>query len=104
MSSNSEKAEGKVYIDKNNNLAIEGNISFSNVINVEKQGLNIIKVLPTIKIDLKKLNSSDSSGLALLSSWVRAAKQQNKTISICNIPKFLSDLSRVSGLDTILPT
>ena len=55
------------------------------------------------KIDLEKITQADSSGLALLSAWVRYAKSQSKEISIHNVPRFLSDMVRVSGMDAVFP-
>ncbi len=84
-------------------IELEGTINFHNVVSVCQQGLDLIHTLKQIKIDLKKLLQSDSSGLALFSAWVRAARQQNKAIHFMNMPSFMQDISKVCGLDGVLP-
>ena len=43
------------------------------------------------------------SGLVLLTSLIKIARQENKKITVINIPKNLRDLARVSGVDILLP-
>lgn len=88
---------------KENVLFVKGSLNFYNVKFAYQQGLMLMKALKDIKIDLKGLEASDSSGLALLSAWVRACRQQNKVILFNNMPSFMQDISRVCGLDGVLP-
>jgi anti-anti-sigma factor len=93
-----------VEIDLNENiLFVKGNLNFYNVEFAYQQGLRLMKTLKDIKIDLKGLAASDSSGLALLSAWVRICRQKNKAILFINMPNFMQDISRVCGLDGVLP-
>jgi len=88
---------------KNNVLEVNGSIDFYNVVSLWQKGLMSINTLDKIKIDLKGLLNSDSSGLALFTAWVRAARAQNKEIVFINMPGFMQDISRVCGLDGVLP-
>ena len=88
---------------KENILFVKGSLNFYNVESAYQQGLKLMKALQDIKIDLKGLAASDSSGLALLSAWVRMCRQQNKAILFNNMPSFMQDISRVCGLDGVLP-
>ena len=88
---------------KNNVLEVNGTIDFYNVVSLWQQGLVPINTLEKIKVDLKGLLNSDSSGLALFTAWVRAARAQNKEIVFINMPSFMQDISRVCGLDGVLP-
>lgn len=86
-----------------NILEINGSIHFGNVVSECQRGLAIIETLDVIQVDLKNLSQSDSSGLALFSAWVRAAKQQNKVIQFIRMPNFMRDILRVCGLEGVLP-
>lgn len=89
--------------DEEDVLYLKGEISFSNIKEVQIKGAALMDTLATIRVDLSGLTYSDSSGLALLTAWIRTAKIQHKDIIFCNMPQFLADLGRVSGLDAILP-
>lgn len=88
---------------KNDTLSLEGSIGFDNVVFVWQSGLTLIEKVKNIKVDLQGLKHSDSSGLALLSAWVRAAREQKKEIMFIHTPDFMQDIFRVCGLDGVLP-
>jgi phospholipid transport system transporter-binding protein len=54
--------------------------------------------------DLTHVAEVDSSGLAVLFAWLRAAKSQGKTIRVANPPKNLLSLAEVYGVADLLPT
>jgi len=88
---------------KNNVIAVNGIIDFNNVVGAWQKGITMIGALENIKVNLKDLSQCDSSGLALFVEWVRTAKEQNKKIVFMNVPNFVQDISRVYGLDGVLP-
>jgi phospholipid transport system transporter-binding protein len=53
--------------------------------------------------DLAQVAEVDSSGLAVLFGWLRAAKDQGKTIRVANPPKSLLSLAEVYGVVDLLP-
>lgn len=53
--------------------------------------------------DLSGVTEVDSSGLAVIFGWQRAAKRQNKTIRIANVPQSLRSLADVYGVGALLP-
>jgi phospholipid transport system transporter-binding protein len=53
--------------------------------------------------DLSGVSEVDSSGLAVLFGWQRAATVQGKTISILNPPQNLCSLADVYGVSGLLP-
>ena len=83
-------------------LELNGEVNFDNVVDVLKKSLDVFPSLPTITIDLKNLTKSDSSGLALLVAWMRRARAEKKNIKFLNMPSFMQDLARVSGLNKLL--
>ena len=88
---------------KNNVIAVRGIVNFNNVILAWQKGITMIGAIENIKVNLKGLLQCDSSGLALFVEWVRTAKEQNKKILFENVPNFVQDISRVYGLDGVLP-
>jgi phospholipid transport system transporter-binding protein len=53
--------------------------------------------------DLAQVAEVDSSGLAVLFGWLRAAKDQGKTIRVANPPKNLLSLAEVYGVADMIP-
>lgn len=91
---------------KNNTVFVSGAIDFDNVVLLWQQGIVLIDVLKEakeIKVDLKALKESDSSGVALLTGWVRVTQEKNKTILFMNMPSFMQDILQVCGLEDVLP-
>ncbi len=92
----------KIYLDDNENICLEGNINFNNVVKTRGSGIELMNAVSSVYIDLIGVKQADSSSLALLVAWARAAKSQHKKIKLLNIPAFLASLARVSGLDAVL--
>lgn len=92
-----------VFLKETNNLCVDGSITFSNAYIIMQLGCHIINELKIINVDLNNLKHSDSSGLAVISAWVRYAYKQNKLLTICDMPKFLFDLSKASNLEQFFP-
>jgi anti-anti-sigma factor len=90
---------------KNNTLFVSGAIEFDNVVVLSQQGAALInnsQEKKEIKVDLGALKQSDSSGLALLTGWVRLSQEQNKTMIFMNMPSFMKDILNVCGLEGVL--
>ena len=91
---------------KNNTVFVSGAIDFDNVVLLWQQGIALIDALKEakeIKVDLKALKESDSSGVALLTGWVRVTQEKNKTILFMKMPSFMQDILQVCGLEDVLP-
>ena len=97
------KPDVYVYQKDHCTVAVNGHVDFSNAAAVRYQGSRLIDTLPEVVIDLSSVTKSDSSCLAVISSWLRDSKQQHKKITITKTPKFLLDLGRVCGVSSILP-
>jgi anti-anti-sigma factor len=92
----------RIYLDDNANICMEGYIDFNNVVKIRDSGIELMNAVSSVYIDLLGVKHADSSSLALLIAWARAAKNQHKKFQLLNIPVFLASLARVSGLDAIL--
>ena len=92
-----------ISIHEPNELHVDGIINFDNAARIMALGCQLITKMVMVNVNLYNLKHSDSSGLAVVSAWVRFSLQHKKVIKIHNMPKFLSDLSKVSNLEQILP-
>ena len=54
-------------------------------------------------IDCSQVESVDSSAVALLLAWLRAAQQKNLQLSVLGLPKSLASLASLYGVDVMLP-
>jgi phospholipid transport system transporter-binding protein len=64
-------------------------------------GLAQIKAGATA-VDCAPLKQFDSSALAVLIAWQRAARERGATLSVLNLPTALAALARAYGVDTLL--
>lgn len=94
-----------VTLNSDNIVQINCNVSFDNVLQVYEEGTATLKDCngDIVTIDLKKVEDADSSCLALLVEWVRIIKLAEKNVVLNNPSRELLDLSRVCGLDEVLP-
>jgi phospholipid transport system transporter-binding protein len=65
------------------------------------QGLAAIKAGQTV-FDLGTVKAADSSAVAVLLAWKRAARKAGSALSYVNVPEGLQSLSALYGVDTLL--
>ena len=53
--------------------------------------------------DLSNVSEVDSSGLAVVFGWVRAASRQGRKVSLSNTPQNLLSLAALYGVTELLP-
>lgn len=85
-------------------LGVIGNLTFESVIWVEKEGLEAIEQASTqITFDFSSVEHCSSASLALLLSWTRAARAQDKPLKYTGIPPHLARQIKSAYLQSILP-
>lgn len=57
----------------------------------------------TSAFDLAAVNEMDSSGLAVVFGWTRAANAAGKSLRLLNLPQNLLSLAAVYGVADLLP-
>lgn len=83
---------------------LEGELSFKSVpVLGDQEGVLFNNGEDTVICDLSGIERSDSAGLALLVSWVRAARSRGKSLRLRAMPEQLLSMVRVSGLEAVLP-
>lgn len=88
-----------------NQLVIEGILDNSTVVILYEQAKNLLAGMThrDIKVDLSRVQRTESVGLSLLLSLMRAAKSMNKSIHFLNMPDKMRAIAEVSNLETLLP-
>lgn len=87
----------------NHRFKVTGDLVFSTVVRLSKEGEILMSEDNDLVFDFSHVKRCDSSGLTLLTSWMRAAKKQNKSICFINLPEQLSEIAHVCRLDSVLP-
>ncbi len=82
---------------------IESTLSLTNAAGVYEVGLQQIYVGAT-SVDCALLSQFDSSALAVLLGWQRAALTRGVRLNLLNLPPKLSSLAKAYGIDELLNT
>jgi len=97
-------AEPRIEENGHGSWKLAGDLSFSTVAPL-CNALDIKSTdRPRISIDLAGVTRSDSAGLALLIEWLRESERYGKSVTFLNMPAQMQSISRLCGLDGILPS
>lgn len=88
---------------KNNILVVEGSLTHNTVMSALEQSKPLLPENGKLQVDLSNTGSSDSSGLAFLIELMRDCAIKKCKISFHHLPKEMIELSKVSGLENIIP-
>lgn len=80
-------------------FTVEGNLTFATIDKQTLQSFKFLKGIDTICIDLAKVKTTDSAGLALMIEWIKQARMIRAQLSFKNIPDQLMALAKLSGFD-----
>ena len=83
-------------------LAVSGDMTLETAPALLAEGIEAFSVAEPV-FDLAAVAEVDSSGLAVLFGWLRAAGAQGKTLRIANPPQNLLSLAEVYGVGELLP-
>ncbi len=85
-------------------FTVSGRLDFTNTPDLWKKSRDLIaSSIAPIYIDLSAVTYSDSSGLALLLSWLSVARKYNKRLYFRQVPQQMLAMIRVVELEKILP-
>jgi phospholipid transport system transporter-binding protein len=82
--------------------ALAGELSFASVKRALQQTSNIFSAPGRTVFDLADISKADSAGLALLLEWLRQADFGGVELHYAKLPKQLSAMAHVAGIDGIL--
>lgn len=80
-----------------------GELSFQTVPALVEQGARLLAETSELRINLGRVSRSDSAGVALLTEWVRLARQRGRRIHLIGLPEQMRAIVRVCGLEHVLP-
>ena len=90
--------------DTGDRLEICGAMTLAGATALLAQGSAALKPgAATTFFDLKAVETVDSSALAVIFGWQRAAKQQGKQLTLLNVPQDLQSLAALYGVSELLP-
>lgn len=78
---------------------IEGELTFSSINKKTLPAFDFLGKSKKIYLDLKKVTTADSAGLALILEWIKHSERYNTKLVFKNIPQQLLILATLSGLD-----
>ena len=84
-------------------MLVSGPVTLANVSEVLDEGYAAIRD-GAGAIDLAGVTELDSSLLAMLLAWLRAAAQAGRTLRLDNLPGGLITLAQLYGVDELLPS
>lgn len=88
---------------RENTLFLSGEISLHTAEQLLVEGRAAINAIPVEQavLDLSGVTKTDSAGLALVVDWIRTARQRGADLKIVGAPSQLTDIARVSGLESV---
>jgi phospholipid transport system transporter-binding protein len=78
---------------------IDGDLTFSSIDRRTLKTASFITQGKDIVIDLSRVSSTDSAGLALMIEWLKLARINRSKVHFKNIPTQLMTLAKLSGFD-----
>jgi phospholipid transport system transporter-binding protein len=87
-------------IDQGSGLFIvDGDLTFASIDKKTVKSFEFLKTAKQVTIDLERVSSTDSAGLALMIEWIKVARQHDGQLSFKNIPEQLRNLAKLSGFE-----
>ncbi|MDO9422574.1 MAG: STAS domain-containing protein [Methylobacter sp.] len=81
------------------NFVIDGDLTFATIDKQTLKSFSFLKSAKEITIDLGRVPSTDSAGLALMIEWIKYSRHNRTHIIFKNIPEQLLNLAKLSGFD-----
>lgn len=97
-------SQADLDIDSSGQIHINGVLDYDSVPEIWAKYRPQMAGLPVWEIDLSGIERTNSAGLALLITWLREARLQEKPVRLLNIPEQMLQIARVSDLEEVLST
>lgn len=86
-------------------MAVLGNMLVDDALELRAAGEALLGTLSSpVTVDLAGAGAVGSAGVSVLLCWMRHAEKLGKRLIFINMPDKMYDVSRVSGLDGVIPT
>ncbi|MBS3964963.1 MAG: STAS domain-containing protein [Methylomonas sp.] len=80
-------------------FTVEGNLTFATIDQQTLTSFKFLKGIDTICIDLARVGTTDSAGLALMIEWIKHSRKIRAQLRFKNVPDQLMALAKLSGFD-----
>jgi phospholipid transport system transporter-binding protein len=80
-------------------LVVDSDLTFRSIDGQSLKSFAFLKAGKEITIDLSRVASADSAGLALMIEWIKYTRSKRITLHFKNIPEQLIALAKLSGFD-----
>ena len=80
-------------------FVIDGDLTFATIDKQTLKSFSFLNGSKEVTIDLSRVSSTDSAGLALMIEWIKYTRHHRTQITFKNIPEQLLNLARLSGFD-----
>lgn len=80
----------------------QGDVTMETVSALLAQGLRQLNTADLV-VDLSRIQAVDSAAVSMLLAWQRAAQRGQRVLQIENLPENLLSLSRLYGVEELLP-
>ena len=87
-------------------LEVSGALTFATARKARQQGLHLLSAssVRELEVDCGGVTASDSAGLTVLLDWLSAAKRQNRSLQLRNLPEAIRAVAQISDVAEILET
>lgn len=85
-------------------LEVKGALTFATARKARQQGLHLLGVssVRDLEVDCGGVTASDSAGLTVLLDWLSAARRQNCSLQLRNLPEAIRAVAQISDVAEIL--
>jgi phospholipid transport system transporter-binding protein len=83
-------------------LAVSGSLTIPQAARLLEAGAQFARSRDTL-FDLAAVEQVDSSGIAVILGWLRAARSAGHTLQVANVPASLRSIAGLYGVEEILP-
>lgn len=88
--------------DAGDRLAVSGSLTIPQASSLLAQGAGYAATRDAL-FDLAGVGHVDSSGIAVILGWMRAAQKAGRTMTVANAPAALRSIAQLYGVEEILP-
>ncbi len=85
-------------------LEVKGALTFATARKARQEGLHLLSVssVRELEVDCSGITDSDSAGLMVLLDWLSAAKRENRSLQLRNLPEAIRAVAQISDVVEIL--
>ena len=85
-------------------LEVTGALTFATARKARQQGLHLLSVssVRELEVDCSGITASDSAGLTVLLDWLAAAKRENRSLRLSNLPAPIRAVAQISDVVELL--